>query len=394
MAASMFPALEPADTPEPVEYGDAMTQLGDTTGRWLNRETGEVTDLGPKRYTFTISGGLVKVAVNDVRSGQDPPLDDGPLIDAGRLEPSDGGPELHDQDADDLEGATTSHVVDGFSRRSRNRCRAAGASLDWVAAKRPGDFLLMVTCTYPGDWRTCAPTPDHVLRHRRALEMRYQRATGYRLAVMWKREFQERGAPHLHLFGWWPWRIADTPLTQWVSTQWFEIVDSGDPLHLLAGTGVDHEQSLRMSDPSRVGNYFASYATAKGYKDYQNHAPPDWTNPNGSVGRYWGYVGLERLAANVAITEADMVQIERLLRGVLRSQKRTHRTRLSRNGKRPDGLRRRMVNRRYTLPTLKGTNRGFMFLTNDGAQLAYDIARALQLNNRAPWPTGQQRHLP
>ncbi|MCP5034473.1 MAG: hypothetical protein GY939_21950 [Actinomycetia bacterium] len=137
--------------------------------------------------------------------------------------------------------------------------------------------------------------------------MRFLWATGYPVAAMWKREFQERGAPHLHLFGWFPWRMGDISLTQWLSTNWFQVVKSGDARHLLAGTGVDHEQSLKMSDPSRVGNYFASYATAKGYKDYQNHAPVDWVNRNGSVGRCWGYVGLERLGVEVAITEADMI---------------------------------------------------------------------------------------
>ena len=299
-------------------------------------------------------------------------------------------PKLHDID----EGDDSSNVVEGFSRRSRNRCRAAGASLDWAAAKRPEHFLLMVTLTYPGDWRACAPTPDHVLGHRRALELRYYRATGHRVAAMWKREFQDRGAPHVHLFGWWPWRIGDLALTQWLSTNWFEIVNSGDPRHLLAGTGVDHRQSLRMSDPNRVGNYFASYMAKGKYKDYQNQAPADWTNPNGSVGRYWGYVGLKRLTAEVPITQTDMIHVERLLRGVLAAQKRSHRTRLSRKGSRPDGLRKRMVNRRYKLPTLKGTNRGFMFLTNDGAHLGYDIARALDLPNTEPWPSGEPRPLP
>ena len=395
IAASMFPALDPDEDPhQQGEYGEAMTKLGDGTGRWLDRTTGEVTTVGPKAWTLTISGGLIRVAVNDVRNTATTDSTEGLFVDAARTEePDDGETEVLDY-GPDTEAAGASNVVGGFSRRSRNRCRAAAASVDWQAAKRDNEHMLMVTCTYPGNWRACAPTPDHVLRHRRALEMRFLRAVGHPLAVIWKREFQDRGAPHLHLFGWWPWSIAGINVTHWLSTNWFEIVDSKDPRHLLAGTGVDHKQSLKMSDPSRVGNYFASYATAKGYKDYQNHAPDDWTNPNGSVGRYWGYVGLQRLGAEVGITESDMAHIERLLRGVLKSQQRTQRTRLSRKGKRPDGMRKRMVNRRYRLPTLKGTDRGFMFLTNDGAQLAYDIARALQLNNTEPWPTGQRRELP
>ncbi|MCP3989427.1 MAG: hypothetical protein GY724_10155, partial [Actinomycetia bacterium] len=391
LAASMFPALDPAQDATLAEFGEAMTELGDRSGRWIDRQTGEIMTLGPKKVTLTISGGLIRVAVNDVRAGQ---LDDLDVIDGGRLDDDESGEstrmDLLDDEADDA----ASYVVEGFSRRSRNRCRAVGASVDWAGAKRSGQYMLMVTLTYPGDWRTCAPTPNDVLRHRRALELRFYRATGQRLAAMWKREFQDRGAPHIHLFGWWPWRIDGLVLTQWLSTNWFEIVKSGDPRHLLAGTGVDHRQSIKMSDPNRVGNYFASYMAKGKYKDYQNQAPADWTNPNGSVGRYWGSVGLERLGAEVRITETDMVHVERLLRGVLASQKRTNRTRLSRKGKRPGGLRRRMVNRRYTLPTLKGTGRGFMFLTNDGAQLGFDIARALDLPNTEPWPAGIQRPLP
>jgi hypothetical protein len=211
---------------------------------------------------------------------------------------------------------------------------------------------------------------------------------------MWKREFQDRGAPHLHIFGWWPWRINDHSIHAWLTRSWFEIVGSTDIRHARAGTRVDYHQSIKMSDPARVGNYFASYATSKGSKEYQNEAPADWTNPNGSVGRYWGIVGLERLGAEVLITPDDMAKVQRLLRGVLGAQKRTHRTRYSTKGKGPDGMRRRKVNRRYRLSSLKGLDRGFTFLTNDGAALAYDIARAIQLDHSLPWPRGQPRPLP
>ena len=39
--------------------------------------------------------------------------------------------------------------------------------------------------------------------------------------MLWKREFQERGAPHLHLYGWWPWRINGTGLHQWLFSPLF-----------------------------------------------------------------------------------------------------------------------------------------------------------------------------
>jgi hypothetical protein len=375
----MFPAIGEGDDASNHLLGDSLSKLAD--GRWLDRQTGEISTVGPKKIRLTISGGLLRVNVNDVRNE----------IELDEPEPDDVDQPAKSEEAED---SNIVNVVDGFSRRSRNRCRAAAASLDWAEAHRSDLYLLMVTCTYPKEWRECAPTPDHVTRHRRALELRYLRAVGHPLAVMWKREFQARGAPHLHLFGWWPWTVGGLSIQSWLSANWYQIVDSGDPLHELAGTGVDHLQSLRMSDPARVGNYFASYASSKGDKEYQNHAPQDWTNDNGSVGRYWGYVGLQRLGAEVLMTPADMVSVQRLLRGVLGAQKRTHRSRFSNKGVGPDGLRRRKVNRRYKLGSLTGVDRGFTFLTNDGAALAFDVARALALPNAEPWPKGQPRPLP
>ena len=84
LAASMFPALEPTADPTQAKFGEALTELGD--GRWIDRHSGEILTQGPKRFTLTISGGLIRVAVNDVRSGQ---TDDLELIDAGNLDEDD-----------------------------------------------------------------------------------------------------------------------------------------------------------------------------------------------------------------------------------------------------------------------------------------------------------------
>jgi len=75
-------------------------------------------------------------------------------------------------------------------------------------------------------------------------------------------------------------------------------------------------------------------------------------------------------------------------------QKRSNGNRYVTKGKGSDGRRVRTVNRRDELGSLKGLDRGFTFLTNDGAALAYDIARALNLDQQDPWPKGQPRPLP
>lgn len=362
-----------------------MTKLADSPGRWVDQETGEIVTLVDKTWTLTVSGGLLQTRVTG-GLGRSLPIDHGDddLIDGDNLDWGD----VADFDQE------TAGVVEVFSRKSRMRCRAAGASVDWHAAYREGHRLAMVTLTYPDDWRSACPSPSELLRQRKALEKRYQRASGNKMEFIWKREFQERGAPHVHMFGWWPFRVGGTPSTTWFSFNWYEVVASGDPNHLLAGTGMDYREAFKMSDPNRVGNYFASYLAKGKYKDYQNVAPDGWRNPNGSVGRYWGIVGLERLRVDVEITRDNMVKLQRLLRGYLGSQKRTERTRSSRNGARDDGNRRRYVNRRYKLRSLKGDLTGFTFLTNDGAALALTIARALQLDDRQSWPKGQPRPLP
>ncbi|MEM9131471.1 MAG: hypothetical protein AAGA59_01615 [Actinomycetota bacterium] len=390
IAAAMFqPATPRGDGTGRHITPDNITALADGTGRYLHRPTGELLTEAPTTCTLSISGGVISMRVNTITTDQPTPaIDDGPVFDGDDLEW-----DQPDGQADDGEDDNTG-VVQGFSRRSRMRLRAAGASIDWAAAQTPASQMAMLTLTYPDDWRTACPTPADLLAQRKALEKRFKRATGYRMRFLWKREFQERGAPHLHMYGWWPRAIADEWFTKWLSANWYEVVGTGNPLHLQAGTGVDHEESLKMSDPNRVGNYFASYASNGKYKDYQNVAPEGWVNPNGSVGRYWGYVGLQRMHADVQISHGDMMRLERLLRSYLASQKRTHRSRSSRNGTRLDGNRKRYTNKRYKLPTLKGTTAGFTFLTNDAPALAVELARAITQPQDLHWPTGKPRPLP
>lgn len=57
----------------------------------------------------------------------------------------------------------------------------------------------MLTLTYSDDWVTVAPTAEAAMEHFTALCKRYQQAWGEPLICVWKKEFQERGAPHCHL---------------------------------------------------------------------------------------------------------------------------------------------------------------------------------------------------
>lgn len=83
-----------------------------------------------------------------------------------------------------------------------------------------------------------------------------------------------------------------------------------------------------------------------------------------------------------------MIEVQRFLRRYVAAQKRTMKTRGF------CGQRTRAVNRRWRLSSLKGTESGFTFLTNDGPGLALAIARAITPHEEEPWPRGQPRPLP
>ena len=56
---------------------------------------------------------------------------------------------------------------------------------------------------------------------------------------------------------------------RWLSITWAEIVAHPDPeerrKHLLAGTGVDYAQGVKLTDPRRMAIYFAKYGAGLRY---------------------------------------------------------------------------------------------------------------------------------
>lgn len=118
--------------------------------------------------------------------------------------------------------------VTGFSRRSRSRMQKTLASCDQAALINDS---LFITLTYPDEW---SPDPAAFKGHLTTFCKRLLRKWP-RLGVIWKIELQERGAPHYHLLvlgqRFIPW--------QWVSYNWFDVVGSGDPWHLEAGTSIE-----------------------------------------------------------------------------------------------------------------------------------------------------------
>ena len=111
---------------------------------------------------------------------------------------------------------------------------------------------------------------EAVAEHFAALCKRYARAWGEELIGPWKKEFQRRGAPHLHISTTPPMgfttitdpatgarRVVD--FKTWLSITWADIVNHPDPeerrKHRAAGTGVDYAEGIKLTDPrSRRSN--------------------------------------------------------------------------------------------------------------------------------------------
>lgn len=212
-------------------------------------------------------------------------------------------------------------------------------------------------------------------------------------------------------------RIRGERPMEWPSHTWFEVVGSGDERHLRAGTRLDYDDSISAAiDPKRAAAYFAGYCQKN--KEAQHEPPEGWANENGSVGRYWGQRGLETAPAQVRITRQDDIELRRIMRKLVRSQKRTVQRKVGRNYEtiqtldgevvHPDGsvgdgshfltplgrsrvitsrvaTKARRVNRRYKLRSLSPAGpaadgeRGFMIFCNDAPLLAAQLARLVSV---------------
>jgi hypothetical protein len=153
--------------------------------------------------------------------------------------------------------------VKGFSAAARKRMLEL---LNQLTFER----ITFVTLTYPKEWN-----PDgheykkHLRRFRARMERKYPK-----IRVLWRLEFQKRGAPHFHLL------LFDAPfLCRFcLSYDWYKSVSSGDRKHLKYGTNVRGVASR--GENGKIISYVAKYAA----KPLQEGAvkDDDWT------GRYYG----------------------------------------------------------------------------------------------------------
>jgi hypothetical protein len=158
-------------------------------------------------------------------------------------------------------GAGQRGIITELSDKSRRRLA--------LVARNVEGLTHLVTLTYPRDHRAVVPDGRVLKVHMAALRKRLvRRGRG----GLWFVEFQDRGAPHVHILlnGGVPGR----ELSAW----WYEIVGSGDERHLRAGTGIE---KLRLADGA--ARYAAKYAS----KFEQKLVPAEFQG----IGRMWGLFG-------------------------------------------------------------------------------------------------------
>lgn len=180
-------------------------------------------------------------------------------------------------------------VITGFSRAARNRMLELFGQLK---RSSEGRLPLMLTLTYPKVWN------EDPTSWKRDLDTFFKRLRRQfpSCSAVWKLEFQSRGAPHFHILLFnvsWIDRL-------WCARTWAEVVASGDPLHIKAGTRIERVKSWK-----GVMAYAAKYLA----KETRETA-------TGSIGRFWGVFNREGLPIELLelpITFGQFFRLRRLL---------------------------------------------------------------------------------
>lgn len=172
-------------------------------------------------------------------------------------------------------GGVRGKIVE-WSDKSRSRCERH------IRNVPDGCIKYFLTLTYPRDF-----TNDGIRIKRDLAAMRKRlRRMGVRDDI-WFLEFQNRGAPHFHLYlGQCPTGNLERGVKA-CSEAWYEIVGSGDPKHLKFTMGLCGGGNKPCLEPMRNPHAASYYAVKYVVKANQKTVPPDYQN----VGRFWGYGG-------------------------------------------------------------------------------------------------------
>lgn len=174
------------------------------------------------------------------------------------------------------------NIIDAFSVDSRRRM------LNYLRNSE-AEFKYMVTLTYPGEGSECYWVYHQA--HLRAFIERMRRAghVSDESSVFWFIEFQKRGAPHYHLY------IERRIDFDWIAKNWYEVVGSGHPDHLAAGTRIEKFRCGRQGFTSYAAKYAAKLdqkVVPELFKAAKSYYAPE-IELNGF--RWWGIAGNRRV---------------------------------------------------------------------------------------------------
>lgn len=164
--------------------------------------------------------------------------------------------------------------ISGFTAGSRRRLLAL---LHQLNRDRVPQLPLFITLTYPPEVNPTGKASKRDLdRFCRRLLRRHPNA-----AIIWKLEYQKRGAVHYHLLVFGVGFIARNE----VANAWYEVVGSQLEKHRTAGTRVE-----RVASWNGVVSYAAKYLGKVGGQ-VEDEAP----------GRFWGVYGRENLPIELLV---------------------------------------------------------------------------------------------
>lgn len=261
-------------------------------------------------------------------------------------------------------------AITEWSRRSQANLIRTILSLDLAAMLDAGRAPVMVTLTLPDAWLDLAPDGAAARKLFERFRVRWARKYG-RPAWIWKREFQERGAPHWHL-----WVVPPTDdlnaFTTWLRENWTASLRLTDPVEyrksLRHGTNVSIAEGLRAADPKRLALYFLKESGPVAVKAYQNRVPAEWEGS--TVGRFWGVAGIAKSVSTVELDPADMDRIWRVLRRLRESTAGFRTVTVERVNHRTGVIRTRRVRRRLRVRQSAG-----WVALNDAPAVASQLAR-------------------
>ena len=227
---------------------------------------------------------------------------------------------------------------DGLSVRSVIGLKRRLLELRWESLPRP----VLLTLTYPADWRRWCADGRVLEQHREAFTKRWRRRWGEPMTGLWCKEFQKVGRPHVHLYLGLPEAVsaADYEGLRQRTVLGKELGSSlgkyhgrrnlpaiggkfGGRVRLLVPYRMDRDSDRRKgplprcSGCGRAGFFFsdkdteaeadrlraAEYLASEVGKRYQKRPPQGF----GGVGRYWAILGADRLRELPEVRELEVL---------------------------------------------------------------------------------------